>query len=112
MQGADKRGLAAGQAGGGILPSGVGGEGQQAARTAAVWAEQRQARALRLVVAGEVLHILRPLAYTLALRRCGGRVVRGGSAGCCYCWCGSQPSGRVLQLLDPPSASSHQSLLG
>ena len=33
------------------------------------WAASRQSLAMRLVIAGEVLHILRPLLYTLALRR-------------------------------------------
>lgn len=40
-------------------------------RAVQAWAARRQALAMRLIIAGELLHILRPVAYTLALRRWG-----------------------------------------
>jgi hypothetical protein len=59
--------------------SGAGGSGsspERAAREVQAWAGQRQAVAMRMVVAAELLHILRPLLYTLALRR---RASKGGA---------------------------------
>ncbi|GAB4813584.1 hypothetical protein N2152v2_000630 [Parachlorella kessleri] len=50
---------------------GGGGQQQEAGREIQLWAAGRQKLAMRLLVTAELLHILRPLLYTMALRRWG-----------------------------------------
>lgn len=47
----------------------AGGEEEEAGKAVQRWAADRQKLAMRLIIGGELLHILRPLMYTLALRR-------------------------------------------
>ncbi len=65
---ADSR-MASVPAANGAMQAPAGSSKELAAGAAQAWAARRQTLAMRMVIAAELLHILRPLVYTMALRR-------------------------------------------
>lgn len=65
---------------------------ERAAARAQDWAARRQALAMRMIVVAELLHILRPVVYTLALRRCGPLRLLPVQCGWCSSWNSRAPA--------------------